>query len=189
MDGVINEIYAAVLAPRHINKTSNMKLAIILLFLCLNPSVSYCQDTLSNQELLKMFKQINKSDQSQRGDPVARQKIFLNNFKEIKKLIEYQGFVNIDSSFSKKRHKKIIKSGIRRTFTHILQTDPSLILNENFIELIHKELQAKRFCKDCLIVPLSIYVYDNEIKSPFEGVLKNALTAWGIRESEVVQSP
>ncbi|WP_133122251.1 hypothetical protein [Brumimicrobium salinarum] len=162
-----------------------MKIALIVLILLLFSFKSSCQDTLSSQEMLQVFKQINKSDASKLRHPEKREEIFLTNFKEIKELIEYQGLV-IDSNFSKKRHIKLAESAIRMTFTHILQSNPSLILNEKFIELIREKLQTKKFCKDYLIFPLSVYVYENEIKSPFEGVLKDAMRIWGINESELI---
>ena len=68
---------------------------------------------------------------------------------------------------------------------HIFQLEADLILNAHFIDLVTRELRAGRFSRNYLIVPLSIYVYDNNIKSPYMGELKKALMKWGINDQEI----
>ncbi|WP_066755547.1 hypothetical protein [Crocinitomix algicola] len=148
---------------------------------------TYSQDSLQIRkcEIVEIFKRINKTDKSNIKDTTIRYQSFQDNFNQIVSLIESGGLIDA-SSFSKKE-RKIISQGITRTFIHIFQINADLILNEHFIHLIANELKAGRFSREYLVVPLSIYVYDNNIKSPFTGVLKEALIKWEISDKEILR--
>jgi hypothetical protein len=156
-------------------------LTVTLLFIFF----AHSQDSIQNRkcEIVEMFKVINKTDKSNLNDSTIRYQSFRDNFDQIFSLIESGGFIGVTNF--KKKERKIITQGITRTLIHIFQIEPGLILNDYFINLISSELRTGRFEKSYLIVPLSIYVYDNKIKSPYSGILKEALMKWEINDQEI----
>ena len=138
-----------------------------------------------DRDIIQMFKLINKSDKSNRNDTTVRHKSFIENFNIIVNLIETQGFIN--TANLRKKDGEIISRGVTRTLTHIFQIQPNLILNDHFIDLITIELNEGRFRQEYLLIPLSVYVYDNKIKIPYNEMLNKAITKWGIKEQEIIK--
>ena len=83
-------------------------------------SFSFSQGALEKDEILKLFKEILISDQTELKDSTKRAQIFRANYFKIIGLIENQGFVNVDSTFQKEKDQKTVKWGFTMTFTHIL---------------------------------------------------------------------
>lgn len=149
-------------------------------------SISFSQEALGKEEVLTLFKEILISDQTELKDSAKRAQIFRDNYFKIIGLIENQGFVNVDSLYKKKKDRNTIKSGFRATFTHVLQTDPKLILNREIIVLISKEIHSGNFNKDYLIIPLSVFVYD--FPNLMQEEVDLALKEWGIDKSEILHN-
>ena len=158
-------------------------LLIFLVYSCFFTVRSQDSLRITKTEMIEMFKEINRTDNSNMNDTTFRYQIFRKNFERIVDLIASENF--IDESRLKRSEKRIVIQGITRTLIHIFQIEPSLILNNNFIELIAAELKAERFSREYLVLPLSIYVYDNKINTPNTGELNNALTKWGIAYKEI----
>jgi hypothetical protein len=149
-------------------------------------SFSFSQGALEKDEILKLFKEILISDQTELKDSTKRAQIFRANYFKIIGLIENQGFVNVDSTFQKEKDQKTVKWGFTMTFTHILQTDPKLILNAETIDLISKEIHSGNLNKEYLIIPLSVFVYD--FTNLMQEEVDFALEEWGIDESELLHN-
>ncbi len=94
--------------------------------------------------------------------------------------------MNVDSLYKKKKDRNTIESGFRATFTHVLQTDPELVLNPETIALISKEIHMGNLNKDYLIIPLSVFVYD--FPNLMQEEVDFAMKQWGIDGSELLHS-
>lgn len=149
-------------------------------------TISFSQETLGKEEVLTLFEEIESSDRTELDDTSKRAQIFRANYSKIIGLIENQGFVNVDSIYKKKKDRKTIKTGFRMTFIHVLQTDPKLILNPEIIELIRIEIHTGNLNKGCLIVPLSVFVYESP--NLLQEEVDFALDEWGIEESELLHN-
>jgi hypothetical protein len=149
-------------------------------------SISFSQETMGKEEVLSLFEKIESSDRTELDDSAKRAQIFRANYFKIIDLIDNQGFVNVDSTYKKKRDRKTIKSGFRATFTHVLQTDPKLILNPEIIELIRIEIHTGNLNKGYLIVPLSVFVHD--FPNLMQEEVDFAFDEWGIDESELLHN-
>lgn len=136
-----------------------MKYILPIFFIVLS-FLSFCQtDTISREEIAEMFLEINKSDQPHIGEKI-RDTLFIKNFNQIIDLIKIQGYPKFSNVKKNKKLNQSIESGTRRTFVHILQTKPELLLNEEIIDIISKEVSEQRLNAELLKFALSVYQYD-----------------------------
>jgi len=159
-------------------------LIVIVLF---SFSVFGQKDILSDAQLLQLFEDVNKSDASHLNEPDIRHQIFLDNFDTIIAIIENQGFPTLSEKLRNKRNLRSIDSGVQRTFIHILQTQPELLLNEKIIALLKLEIENGRLDPKLLKVAMSVLQYDidtSEEKAVWSEETENnfyrALLEWDI---------
>lgn len=86
-------------------------------------------DTLSDEQLFRLFSEIDSLDQSNFDNYSKRKEIFKKNFDTIVAITRKQGFPHY-SEIPKKRKKRFkVRIGCLFTFMHILQTQPDVILS------------------------------------------------------------
>ncbi|MNX83530.1 hypothetical protein D3C86_1152960 [compost metagenome] len=117
---------------------------------------------MSEKELIELFKEINRSDASYLNEPEIRKKIFVRNFDTLVSLTRKQGFPGLSKTAS---NRKILESGIRGTFLHVLQTNPMYLLNPDIIALFKTELLAGRLDKQLLKFALRAFQTDHDHQS------------------------
>ena len=120
-------------------------------------------DTLNDEELIAIFKEINESDASHMKEPEIREQIFIENFKTIVKITKAQGFPQLQEHYRKKKIRNCIINGSRITFIHILQSQPKMLLNEEMIELFGKEIKSDRLDNSILETALFAFKYDHDV--------------------------
>lgn len=136
-----------------------MKYILSIFFIVLS-FLSFCQtDTLSREEIADMFHDINKSDETHMGEKI-RDTLFIKNFNQIIDLIKVQGYPKFSDEKKNKKLNQSIESGTRRTFVHILQTNPELLLNKEIIDIVSTEISEQRLDAELLKFALSVYQYD-----------------------------
>ncbi|WP_139134383.1 hypothetical protein [Crocinitomix algicola] len=136
-----------------------------ILFLFLNAIcfLSFCQsDTLTKEDIGDMFHEINKTDQTYIGENI-RDTQFVKNFNQIINLIKVQGYPKFFDNNENKKLNRSIENGTKRTFVHILQTKPELLLNTEIIDIISKEISEQRINSEIMKFALSIYQYDMDV--------------------------
>lgn len=154
------------------------------------------QDTINN-----WFKFINKQDQSYLKIDYIRNDNFLNNFRILNEQFTQNNLKNsVLNSFNKKVINTV-NSGISCTFTHILQTKPELILNNDYIEFIECQIQKNDFDPNRLKYAMANYYYNmnyykkfqknniindhaDEIQHQYDELFYLAMKKWGIQESD-----
>lgn len=119
-------------------------------------------DTLKREEIEEMFQEINKSDATHIGEKI-RDTIFVKNFNLIIDLISIQGYPKFSDSKKNKKLNNSIESGTTRTFLHVLQNNPELLLNKEIIDLISIEISQQRLDPKLLKFVLSSFQYDQDM--------------------------
>lgn len=85
-----------------------------------------------------------------------------------------------------KKEKQKIKEGIRRTLTHIIQVEPSKILNDSIIDLFALQLSSSNLDNSDLKIALSVYLHDHKNKlKKLQQMFNTALNQWEIKEEEL----
>ncbi len=176
-----------------------MKIIIVSLFIILGNSF-FAQK--QEEKVYQWFKYILKQDKSNLDKAYIRIVIFKQNFDILNtQLKEHALHCDSTKNYTKKTNDKI-DFGINITFTHILQTYPELILNEEYIQFIKNQIDTKNLDKKLLVDPLKYYYYNMNYYTKFQkGNIKNgyaddiqhqldplyykALDAWGINLSEI----
>lgn len=172
-------------------------LGLILILLSQYSYTQTKQDTVYN-----WFKFINKQDQSYLKIGYIREDNFLNNFRILNEQFKSN---NIKSSILNTFSEKVINTinfGISSTFTHVLQTKPELILNQEYISFIENQIQQNDFDPNRLKMSLKIYyynmnyyqkfqknniknVYADDIQHQYDELFYTALKKWGFKESDL----
>lgn len=137
---------------------------------------------------MTLFNKINKTDKSNLNKPEIRRNDFYNNFDTIIHLMNCSDFTIKYGNYAKKEKQKI-KEGIRRTLTHIIQVEPSKILNDSIIDLFALQLSSSNLDNSDLKIALSVYLHDH--KNKLKELLKmfnKALNQWGIEEEDLYSS-
>lgn len=133
---------------------------ILSIFVIAVSFLSFCQtDSLNREKIAYMFHEINKSDATHIGEKI-RDSLFIKNFNQIIDLIKVQGYPKFSDEKKNKKLNQSVESGTRRTFLHILQTYPELLLNEEIIDIISNEISEQRLDAELLKIVLSAYQYD-----------------------------
>ncbi len=141
-----------------------IKKSVILCFLLCSFSLSAQDQTLNESQIIELFSEINKTDGSHLKERTIRQQFFLRNFDTIIWLIEHQGFPKLSDKKYKKKDVKSINNGAQRTFIHILQFQPEILLNEKTILLIKKEIENNRLDSKLLKIALQTFQYDRDVR-------------------------
>ena len=139
----------------------------------------------SKEEIVSIFKHINKTDASNLKKPVIRNQDFHSNFDTIVYLMNCSNFEIQKEEYSKKELKNI-EHGISRTLTHIFQSAPERILNDSIISLFKRQLEISNIERLILINALSVYRFDykDDLERLKDNYLK-ALNEWNIKEEEL----
>jgi len=135
------------------------KAILILLFLLFGLSSKSNAQNPNEKMLFKKFKEIIKTDQSNIRNNDVRHGLFFTNFETIKSLLADSISLNSDQDL-KKRTRKKLHTGLMATFIHILQTDPSLLLNDETLDLFAKYIDADLIRKQELNSALNILQYE-----------------------------
>lgn len=164
------------------------------IFIIAFTSLSFCQTSnLERENIEEMFDEINKSDASHVGEKV-RDTIFVKNFNLIIDLINNQGYPKFLDNKGNKKLNQSIENGTMRTFLHVLQTKPELLLNKEIIDLISKEVTQQRLDTKLLKFVLSSFQYDQDIGNivPWSEIIEGnfylAIKEWEIKLYTVKQN-
>ncbi len=182
------------------SKTNIMKTLILISIVLFSSVISFGQ---TKQDLIsKLFKQIIKEDQSHLKQQEIRNKIFVQNFNLINEQFKQNNLTNSCLNSLNKKRLKNVNTGLRVTFIHILQTKPELILNEDYIQFIEKQITENDFDKSRLKTALTIYYYDmyssrkgnncstqnsccKKFNHEYDDLFFEAIKRWGFEESDV----
>lgn len=159
---------------------------IFLLFSFIAASQNNCN--YAENEVVDLFNKINKTDKSNLNNPEIRRNDFYNNFDTIIYLMNCSDFEIKNGNYTK-REKQKIKDGIRRTLIHIIQVEPSKILNDSIIELFALQLSSSNLDNSDLKIALSVYLHDHKNKlNELQKMFNKALSQWVIKEEELLSS-
>lgn len=115
----------------------------------------------SERDLLKTFRKIVRTDQSHIRNYNVRDSLILVNYSTIKNLLLNNTSLNSQQKL-KNRTKKKLEWGLLLTFIHILQSNPSFLINEEevefFAECINRKLLDNSQLKSALLK------YNNDIE-------------------------
>jgi hypothetical protein len=164
-----------------------------IFFFVLITSFTFSQEhKLSDKELIKIFKNIRKTDQSHYRDSSIRNTIFRSNFQTIVNIIDGQGFPQLSKYYRSKRKRNIIDGASQITFVHVLQTKPELLLNEEMINKFKSQITKSRINVNILSFALNIFNYDHSTQwysnvwsEEVERCFYLAVKEWGITLRDV----
>lgn len=126
-------------------------------------STSFSQgDTLTDKELIPIFLAISKSDQSHVKEPEIRKEIFIENFNTLIGIMKKQGFPVLTEDYRRKKIKNCIPDATQMTLIHILQTKPSLLLNNGHIRLFKIAIESGKLKKNIMATALWIFETDQK---------------------------
>jgi len=171
-----------------------MKTPVLISFLLFSSIFSFGQT--KHDSISKLFKQIVKDDQSHVRKPVIRNEIFVKNFNLINEQFQQNNLTSSCLNSLKKKPLENVNSGVKKTFIHILQTKPELILNEDYIQFIEKQITSNDFDKSRLKSALTMYYYEMYISKKsnnhcekfnheYDDLFFGAIQRWGFEESDV----
>lgn len=163
----------------------------ILLLLLISFFALQINAQLTDEQLHDTFKRMLNRDKSHLGSDSInvsiRTSLFVQNFDTINYLLQTHQLLGIKERLTKKQYRKY-ESALGITFTHIWQTNPALILNDDYIHFLKTEIDAKRFDMSVLYYPCSYAIYKNpyyEHPLSMEKMLYKAFDAWGIDPSKL----
>lgn len=119
-------------------------------------------DTLTDEELIPIFLAISKSDQTHVKEPEIRKEIFIENFNTLIGIMKKQGFPVLTKDYRRKKIKNCIHHATQMTLIHILQTNPSLLLNNGHIQLFKIAIESGKLQKNIMATALWIFETDQK---------------------------
>lgn len=158
-------------------------LYLLISFVHVNLSAQ-TMDSLTDEELIRVFKYMHKEDVSNLRHPEVREHVFISNFSALVRIIETQGFPHLEvvPKFGKKRY--IIVRCSQLILIHILQYKPELMLKHEIIRLFDVELKSGRMPAQVLQVPMTCMVGPDSTVNTFSREVKlkfyEAMQVWDI---------
>lgn len=115
----------------------------------------------TEKKLVKIFRDITRLDQSDYDKPDLRNTHFAANFEQINSLL-IKGVPLTENTTFRKRNNRKVKNGLTATYIHILQSAPSLLLNESKIEEYSNYIKQSLLSKESLEIAMEIFQADRE---------------------------
>ena len=159
---------------------------VLFLLLFLFSSTSSFARTEYDKWLRKEFKAIIKRDQSHVRNNEVRDTLFLYNFNLISSFYEEDKMPQFSDSTISQKTKDKVELGLIITHIHILQNFPSLILNENRINLYSDYLNNGTMTKFILEAAMNAYTTDlnnerwGEISNELNHFYELAISTWNL---------
>lgn len=134
----------------------------LFLLLILQTGASTAQDE-HDAFLSKTFKKVIKLDQSNIRNNKVRDSLIKDNFALIQELLEDSVNLNTNQSLKRKTSGRL-KTGLVITFIHILQIEPTMLLNEETSDFFARHIAEERISSEELKSALSVYQVDVDNK-------------------------